>query len=108
MIFKNKILLKTVSILSKETLVIYLYHMHPIFKRLYSSWDIFRYFYSDVGIIYFGKILCISVCIFFVGFIISTIISRIASFFSLKIVLFAENIDPIKGFLSDCMISLKH
>lgn len=103
---KRKILIKAVPLAARGSLVIYLYHMHPIFKRLYPEWKAIERLYSEVWFVYLFKTLVVSIIIYILGLILSIIINRIVNFFTNKImdrVLCSSRINKI---LSGCRITI--
>lgn len=103
---KRKILIKAVPLAARGSLVIYLYHMHPIFKRLYHEWRAIERLYSEVWFVYLFKILVVSIIIYILGLILSIIINRIVNFFTNKIIDRVLCSSRINKILSGCRITI--
>lgn len=63
--------------LSECSLIVYLYHMHPIFKRQYYEWPVFEQLYSNNPVIYFFTVIGLSVAIYAIGFVLNVVLSSL-------------------------------
>lgn len=105
-VVSNSRLNRIIQYFSKGSLVVYLYHMHPIFKRMYSELSIFKELYSEVGSLYIIRILGASVCIFVIGILLNSVISKIVKKISDMIILIVKHKTFIKKILQDFKISI--
>ena len=70
---------RVITRLSECSLIVYLYHMHPIFKRQYSGWPIFEQLYSNNPVIYLITVIGLSTVIYAIGFVLNAVLSRLVS-----------------------------
>ncbi len=77
---------KAITWLQSSSLMVYLLHMHPIYKTKYVSWNLFRYFSINSPIIYLIQFFLTIIVLFMLGTIIGKIVNLAASFIQSSII----------------------
>lgn len=103
---KKESIAGVITMFSNASLVVYLYHMHPVFKRTYNDLSLFEYLYSDNLLIYFGTIIGLSIGIYLIGVLLNYIVFKVVTIISNRILLFVKKHTKTKELLSHLKISI--
>ncbi|MBQ7646655.1 MAG: acyltransferase [Clostridia bacterium] len=68
------------------SLIIYIYHMHPIIKNMYVKWNIFEWVNTDSGIIYIFEVFGVALAVLAAGVIVGIALNKIVSLVSKAVI----------------------
>ena len=71
-----------VEYLAKNSMIVYLFHMHPVLKNSYSKWGVIQNIYSPNGFQYIMRVILFALVVYAVGIVVS----RIVSYLVIKII----------------------